>query len=812
MAEPNRPRGRQRNITGSGSVGRRGGGLGTGPVGAGRGGPSARGGTSYGASGGPRGGAGRRGGLLKLAPLVLVLIAAVVIGSMLFGGGGAQPPASTPASTPSSAQPSAASPGGLTGSLFGAFTGGGSSVSTGWDNGDNTGKLDSTVASGARDKRTRILGGGRDTVTLMIYMCGTDLESRSGMATADLQEMLDAELSDQVNVLVYTGGCKAWKNSAVSSAVNQIYKVENEGLRRLIEDAGTSAMTDPANLTSFIKYCRENYPANREMLIFWDHGGGSVTGYGYDEKNPRGGSMTLAGIDRALKDAGGSFDVIGFDACLMATVETALMLDPYADYLVASEETEPGVGWYYTNWLTGLSQNTSMPAIELGKRIADDFVEVCAEKCRGQKTTLSVVDLAEAAKTVPPALNAFANDTTGLIKDGKFQTVSTARSGAREFAQSSGIDQVDLTHLALNLGTETGKTLADALLGAVKYSRTSSNMTNAYGLSAFFPMRKVSSVDSAVKTYEAIGMDGEYSDCIRAFASMETGGQAAAGGTAAASPLGSLLGSLGSLGGSSGAAGGADAISQLLGALMSGGGQGGVDLNSLTGGAGAFFTGKALDTEEMASYIAENRLDPANLVWKDGKIQMSQQQWDLVQDVALNVFYDDGAGYIDLGLDNILNYDEDGALLGEYDGAWLAIDGQIVPYYYDNTVDDGTHYTITGHVPALLNGERVNLILVFDDENPKGYVAGAVSDYRDGETQTVAKAMTGLKDGDTLDFICDYYSYDGEYQDSYFLGEQLTVSGEPVISDLLIEGGSYTAAYRFTDLFQQHYWTETIPQ
>ncbi len=807
MAEPNRPRGRQRNITGSGSVGRRGDGLGTGPVGAGRGGPSARGGPSgaYNVSGAPQRGSRGRGGLIKLVPLIIIMAVAIVGGSLLFGGGGTQ--------TPPSAQPAAQGSGvqsGL-GSLLGGFSGGVSSTSSGWDRGDNTGKLNASVASGARDKRTKVLGGGRDTFTIMVYMCGTDLESRNGMATADLQEMLDAELGDKVNVLVYTGGCKAWKNSAVSSSVNQIYKVENEGLRRLVEDAGASSMTSPANLSSFIKYCRENYPANREMLIFWDHGGGSVSGYGYDEKNPRSGSMTLAGIDEALKNAGGSFDAIGFDACLMATVETALMLDPYADYLIASEETEPGVGWYYTNWLTALSKNTSMPTVELGKAIADDFVDVCAEKCWGQKTTLSVTDLAEAAATVPTALNAFASDTTKLIKAGEFQTASTARSGAREFAQSSKIDQVDLTHLAFNLGTDAGKKLADALLGAVKYNRTSSNMTNAYGLSAFFPLRKVSSVDSAVKTYEAIGMDGEYTDCIRAFASMETGGQAAAGGTAAASPLGALLGSVGSLGGSGGASGGADAISQLLGALMSGGGQGGIDLSSLTGGASAFFTGKALDTEEMASYIAENRLDPANLVWTDGKIQMSQQQWDLVQDIALNVFYDDGAGYIDLGLDNILSFDEGGSLLGTYDGAWLAIDGQIVPYYYDNTVDDGTHYTITGHVPALLNGERVNLLLVFDDENPKGYVAGAVSDYRDGETQTVAKAAIGLEDGDTLDFICDYYSYDGEYQDSYFLGEQLTVSGEPVVSDLMIDVGSYTAAYRFTDLYQQHYWTEIIP-
>lgn len=42
------------------------------------------------------------------------------------------------------------------------------------------------------------------------------------------------------------------------------------------------------------------------------------------------------------------FAFIGFDACLMATVETANMLVPHADYMFASEETEPGYGWDYT--------------------------------------------------------------------------------------------------------------------------------------------------------------------------------------------------------------------------------------------------------------------------------------------------------------------------------------------------------------------------------------------------------------------------------------------------------------------------------
>jgi hypothetical protein len=167
----------------------------------------------------------------------------------------------------------------------------------------------------------------------------------------------------------------------------------------------------------------------------------------------------------------------------------------------------------------------------VGKEIIDDFVEACGRKCAGQSTTLSIVDLAEAEATIPKALAAFSNDTYQLIKNNDYAQVSNARSNAREFGASSRIDQVDLVHLAKNMNTQEGDALAEALLGAVKYNRTSSNMTNAYGISIYFPFRKASMVDNAVDTYEQIGMDEEYARCIQAFASMEVSGQAAAGGT-----------------------------------------------------------------------------------------------------------------------------------------------------------------------------------------------------------------------------------------------------------------------------------------
>ena len=787
MAENNRPRRRETNVTEGGlGVHRRDDeGLGTGKVGSGSGTPQQSSGRNVKRAGGIGGG-------------LIALILAVLLGTgglgNLFGGG-----SSTPAQQPSSS-----------GSSLPAIQSVLSApVSNSWGTDSNIAKLNETVAPGARQKYTTLMGNGQDTVTLMVYMCGTDLESKYGMATKDLMEMASATLSNKVNILVFTGGCKQWKNQAVSNQVNQIYRVAQGGLETLVADAGTAAMTDPNNLASFIQWCGQNFPASRNMLIFWDHGAGSLQGYGYDEKNVRSGSMSLAQIDSALKAANMKFDFIGFDACLMATAENALMLSKYADYMIASEETEPGVGWYYTNWLTTLSNNTSTPTIQIGKQIVDDFVDVCAQQCRGQQTTLSVVDLAELSGTMGDAFTAFSNGTKSIIASNGYQTVSRARSNTREFAGSSSIDQIDLVHFAKNLGTDEAKKLADVLLSAVKYNRAA-NITNAYGLSIYFPYKKVAGVDTAVATYDRIGLDSAYSDCIREFANLEVSGQVSAGGTGSALP--SLLGQLMS-GGTTTAtqsASGAQDIAQLLNLFMGGGRS---SINGLSEENTAFMTGRSIPTEQAAEYIADHRLNPANLVWtEDGgqhKIILPEEQWEMVQGLDLNVFFDDGTGYIDLGLDNTFDFDDAGNLIGETDGTWLSINSQPVAYYHLSTAEEGEHYTITGYVPVLLNGERMDLILIFNDENPYGYIAGARPVYED--TDAVARGLAEVNVGDTLDFLCDYYSYDGVYQDSYKLGEQQTVTANMQISNTRIDASRMLTLYRFTDLYNQQYWTLPVP-
>lgn len=836
----NRPQGRKTNVTGQ-STGayRRGKGLNTGPVGSSGSNPhsSTSGSSRPGMSRATKAGGG--GGLILIIVLVLYFLLGRGGGSSSLSGlTGGDTDLSGTGTTTEISNPFSSLTGGSSSASTSAiggyssvsqspyanlFANAGSSSTGASAQTVNTTSVDTSVANGARDKYTTIRGNGQDEITIMVYMCGTDLESRSGMATKDLAEMTRATIGNNIHLLVYTGGCTKWNNNIVSSSRNQIYEVRSGGVKCLVSDDGTGAMTDPDNLSRFIQWSAKNYPANRNFLILWDHGGGSVSGYGYDEKNKRSGSMALDGISKALRNGKVQFDFVGFDACLMATLETGLMLDPYADYMVASEETEPGIGWYYTDWLTKLSQNPSMPTVEIGKNIVDGFVSTCASQCPGQSATLSVVDIAELAATVPDDMRAFSQSMTALIKSDGYQQVSNARNGAREFARSTAIDQIDLTHFALNLGNSEGKALAQSLRSAVKYNRTSSNMSNAYGLSIYFPYRKTSNVDQAVKTYDAIGMDASYSQCIREFASMEVSGQVASGGSN--NPYASLFGS-----GYSGASSSGMDISDLLGAFLGGG-----DFSSISGlsdSNSSFLFGRSLSTEETADYIASTHFDPTALQWQQGAdgyvIHLAEDQWAMVEGLALNVFLDDGEGYLDLGLDWVFEFDDNGDLMAPAAPNWVAINNHPVAYYHEYETD-GYYF---GYTPALLNGERVELQIRFDPDG-NGEVIGIRTVYEDQSLQELPKTQTvldplidlentsdadaetrirTLQPGDVLDFLCDYYRYDGSYENTYMLGQQLVIGsdGARVANVPFNSGEKLAITFRFTDLYQQNYWSETL--
>lgn len=192
-------------------------------------------------------------------------------------------------------------------------------------------------------------------------------------------------------------------------------------------------------------------------------------------------------------------------------------------------------------------------------------------------------------------------------------------------------------------------------------------------------------------------------------------------------------------------------------------------------------------------------------------LKLSDEDWEQIEEVKLNVFLDDGEGYIDLGLDSYFEFDDNLDLIGEYDYTWMCFDDYPVTFYHLTTIEKGDDWRMIGYVPVFLNDEHANIIVAFDNDNPEGYIAGAkLIEEGPGTDLSVEEMVDDLievKKGDTLDFICDYYDYDGEFINNYFFGERMTI-GDTVPEIWYYEiPGDLTACYLLIDSNGNHYWT-----
>jgi len=234
---------------------------------------------------------------------------------------------------------------------------------------------------------------------LLIYMNGSDLESKHQLASEDINEITHSykNVDDNFATVILHGGTKKWHLSAPISSDSLTYsKVTKDGFEKVKVTANKS-IGNPSTLVDFITYSKKNFPAERYGLIFWNHGRGSVHGFGYDELFPEDISLSLHEMGEAFADLKRSqndlnLDFIGFDACLMATIETATVLAPYAEYMVASQELEPGNGWNYQYIISSLSTNPNLKTAQLLEGIAKSYIDTYSSQPYLQ-ATLSVIAL-----------------------------------------------------------------------------------------------------------------------------------------------------------------------------------------------------------------------------------------------------------------------------------------------------------------------------------------------------------------------------------------------------------------------------------
>lgn len=366
--------------------------------------------------------------------------------------------------------------------------------------------------SGLRDYYTDT--SSAETVTWMIYVVGSNLESGGGAATDDLQEIIGSGNGDSLKIAVETGGASAWKDSRISADTRQRWLIENEDMQQ-VGDAGQGSMCTRESLSDFINWAKDTYPADRYVLELWDHGGGTMGGFGMDENYPEDG-LALADISGAVADSGIKLDIMSFDACLMGTLETAYAFEPYADYLLASEETEPGNGWYYKDALAELSKRPSMPTVELGARLIDDY----GAFFRNKGVTLSLVDLRE----IPKLYQAYAaysqNAKEYISSDRGFRQISRAREDSRSYADGEN-EQIDLADYISQTSVSGGEDLLRMLFSAVKY-RNNTTLTGSYGIAVYFPYSQpemYQDVRQGLQNISCTGAEGFYDEFMSVMAS-----------------------------------------------------------------------------------------------------------------------------------------------------------------------------------------------------------------------------------------------------------------------------------------------------
>ena len=370
--------------------------------------------------------------------------------------------------------------------------------------------------------------------TVMFYFCGSDLESKYGYASSNLNEIRDVNYPDsllqieypdldseqaleaqmepgKVNVLIETGGSREWHTpkgimdidaSALQRWSCHYYPMRDigeEGVHNgfeLMETLPLESMADPDTLADFIRWGVETCPAKKYALVLWDHGDGARSGMFIDELFDND-VLYLFEMKQALQEADAHFDCVIIDACLMANIETAWSIKDNASWMVASEEVVPGLGTAVGDWLQELLINPWGDGEWLGRCVCDTTSLKYANSANERDRTVltwSVIDLSKidalldsfsrfvemlgsALKTYPEVANIYMRALYSAVEYG--DNDQNMRDLGSLFYMR------DLAHF---LDLSMRSRMLNALSDAVTYCVHGSDRSEARGLTFCYPM------------------------------------------------------------------------------------------------------------------------------------------------------------------------------------------------------------------------------------------------------------------------------------------------------------------------------------
>lgn len=332
--------------------------------------------------------------------------------------------------------------------------------------------------------------------TVLVYMVGSDLESSNGCASADLVEMMRSGFDpSRTNVIVYTGGSQRWQLSIPNNR-NCVLELGSERATVVAATNSSANMGNPNTLSDFVSWATQNYPSNHTALVIWDHGAGPVYGCGFDQLY-RNDSLSIAEMQQAMHAAGyggeRKLDWVGFDACLMNSLEILKAWEQYAQFFVGSQDTEDAHGWDYA-FLNKLNEtqdarSIATEAVESFERFYASYTSVYSSP----NVTLSAIDLS-ATQALEDALDVLSDALLDDFEQGNFASAARAREKCRSFGYSddgtsyatSLIDLLDFASMLAQEHPEALTSMQDAMTQAVVLN--TSNLSGANGVSLYYPV------------------------------------------------------------------------------------------------------------------------------------------------------------------------------------------------------------------------------------------------------------------------------------------------------------------------------------
>ena len=217
------------------------------------------------------------------------------------------------------------------------------------------------------------------------------------------------------------------------------------------------------------------------------------------------------------------FELIGFDACLMGSIEVANVLRPFADYMVASEETEPGYGWDY-KFLAKTNRGTDTES--MGRSIVDSFMEHYKDSSE-YDLSLALIKLGP-LDDVMSATGELFGKLNEEVTAQTFSSFSVALTRKKVYGYSgrdnSSMDLVDLKDLSesvTNIYPNEVKAVGDALAKVVLYSRNNIEYTN--GLSVYFPTNNRENVAQLLAKYSDVSFSDKYYNFLKRYGGFMSG-------------------------------------------------------------------------------------------------------------------------------------------------------------------------------------------------------------------------------------------------------------------------------------------------